>query len=211
MSSFCKYCDKEYSTSSGRGLHEIQCLLNPDRKSPQLGRKAWNKGLTKENSKIINQSSEKLKRTIKKVGPSGCCSSSYLGSEDHIKNARKGGGFRKGAGRGKKEYVENILNEKFLLRSSYEIILANWLNDQNILWVQPKSFFYELNGKKMRYFPDFFLPDYSIIIETKNDYLLSLQTEKMDAIKKVSNYPLHILTNDDIANIDNRMKSIIAG
>lgn len=89
--------------------------------------------------------------------------------------------------------------------------LASWLNRNSIPWIQPKSFFYQLEGQKRRYFPDFFLPDFSIYIETKNDYLMSLQEDKMEAVKQASHYPVYILNNKEIEDIDNTMKEILAG
>lgn len=62
----CRHCGKECSTPSGRGVHEVQCTLNPDRRSPQLGRKAWNKGLTKHDSNSIKTQGDKLSNTMKR-------------------------------------------------------------------------------------------------------------------------------------------------
>lgn len=43
----CYFCDKIYTTNSGKMLHQKQCNCNPDKVCFQKGRKAWNKGKTK--------------------------------------------------------------------------------------------------------------------------------------------------------------------
>lgn len=210
----CRYCDREFTSASGRGVHEVQCSANPNCRNIHKGRKgqvAWNKGLTKKDHPAIVQAATMWRKNYKEgnIELRGCCTPSYLGTKKHRESSSKGGGFRKNAGRGKKEYKENILGDTYLLRSSFEVKVAEWLNEHNILWKQPKSFFYSLDGVKKRYYPDFLLPEYNIIIETKNDYLMSIQEEKMMAVKEVSEIPIHILTNKDIENLNETMKNLV--
>ena len=116
--------------------------------------------------------------------------------------ARGAGGFRPGAGRGKKSYQSNIRGEVFLLRSSYETKVACWLNARGILWIVPPRVRYVLHGQERWYYPDFLLPEHSLYIETKNRYLLSQQIDKMVAVRASLELPLRIISNDEIDNLD---------
>jgi len=63
-------------------------------------------------------------------------------------------------------------NREHLMRSSWEICTAQWLDDQGVLWdYELESFILDDNGKRRRYTPDFWVygPDGSIaqIIEVK--------------------------------------------
>jgi len=153
--------------------------------------------------------SEAMQLASKNNRLGGCCTKEYWGTEKHIKSARRGGGFRINAGRGKGVHFKNIKGDQYYLRSSFEVKVAEWLNQHNILWKQPTPFFYFLDGIKKRYYPDFILPKHNIIIETKNDYLMSIQQEKMKAVKEISEIPIHILTNEDIKNLDEIMKFLV--
>lgn len=57
------------------------------------------------------------------------------------------------------------------LDSSYERIVAKILDDNDIKWIRPKSIdWYSKDGKKHHYFPDFYLIDYDLYLDPKNDY-----------------------------------------
>lgn len=60
------------------------------------------------------------------------------------------------------------------LESSFEILVAKSLDENNIRWSRPKRFQYvDLNDKKHTYTPDFYLPDYDVYLDPKNDYLIT--------------------------------------
>jgi predicted nucleic acid-binding Zn ribbon protein len=60
------------------------------------------------------------------------------------------------------------------LGSSYELKVAISLDENNILWIKPKPLKYlDPNGKFRQYFPDFFLPDYNVYLDPKNDFLIN--------------------------------------
>ena len=65
------------------------------------------------------------------------------------------------------KYVKNILWERLLLRSSYEVILANFLNSIWVVWNNWISLSYEFDWTVRSYFPDFYLQDFNFFIEVK--------------------------------------------
>lgn len=56
--------------------------------------------------------------------------------------------------------------------SSYEIEVAKSLDENNIKWEKPKSFIYHFNNKEHIYTADFYLPDFNIYLDPKNDFLI---------------------------------------
>lgn len=60
------------------------------------------------------------------------------------------------------------------LGSGYELIVAQSLDDNNIQWIRPGPFKYlDLTGNNHQYFPDFYLPEYDVYLDPKNDYLIN--------------------------------------
>jgi hypothetical protein len=71
------------------------------------------------------------------------------------------------------------------LDSSYERIIAKILDEHNIKWIRPEPLdWYSKDGVKHHYFPDFYLTDYDIYLDPKNDYCFKVQAEKISYIKE---------------------------
>lgn len=59
------------------------------------------------------------------------------------------------------------------LGSSFELSVAISLDENNIRWVKPKGMKYlDNNGIQRTYFPDFYLPDFDVYLDPKNDFLI---------------------------------------
>ena len=73
-----------------------------------------------------------------------------------------------------------------ILDSSYELRIAKLFDKQKIYWIRPKYLIWlDSNRKSHRYYPDFYLPIYDLYLDSKNDYLIKIDKEK---IKKVIEY-----------------------
>ena len=83
---------------------------------------------------------------------------------------------------------------KVWLESSYEYKVAKDLDDNNIKWVRPSFLFYELKNVKKKYYPDFFLEDYNVYLDPKNDYLITQDFEKIECVMKQNNVRVLVLT-----------------
>lgn len=82
------------------------------------------------------------------------------------------------------------------LDSSWEVILAQSLEDNDIKWNKPKYIiWFDAKEKSHRYFPDFYLPDYDIYLEPKNLYLMKKDKYKMDYVMSHYKINLYLLTN----------------
>ena len=74
------------------------------------------------------------------------------------------------------------------LDSSYERIVAKILDDNNIKWIRPKPLvWYSDDCKKHHYFPDFYLVDFDVYLDPKNDYCFKVQAEKIKCVQKQYN------------------------
>lgn len=63
--------------------------------------------------------------------------------------------------------VKNIEYKGVKLKGSWEVLVAQWLDSNNIKWEhETKSFEYEWNGVR-KYYPDFYLPELDLYIEVK--------------------------------------------
>ena len=61
----------------------------------------------------------------------------------------------------------------FKFMSTYEVTVAKILDENHISWIQPKKLAYiKKKKKKHNYIPDFYLPDYNVYLDPKNDYLI---------------------------------------
>ena len=79
------------------------------------------------------------------------------------------------------EYV--LEGEILWLESSWEIEIADYLNSLKIRWIRPKHIpWIDRTGKRRRYFPDFYLPDFDLYLDPKNNYQIELTREKLDIV-----------------------------
>lgn len=87
---------------------------------------------------------------------------------------------------------------KVWLESSYEYKVAVELDNNNISWVRPKSLFYTLDNIQRRYYPDFFLADYNVYLDPKNDYLIVKDKEKIESVINQNKVNVIILTKHQL-------------
>ena len=160
-SNICPFCGKEFTTNSGCGVHAIYCKQNPNKKV-RIGHTSWCKGLTKDDPRVA-KSVEAMIDAIK--GRPGRLHTDE--EKEHLREIayqRKIGGFFMRRG---------IDYNGIKLDSSYEVEVAKSLDANNIKWERCKRFPYVVNGKLHYYTPDFYLPDYNIYLDPKNDFLLN--------------------------------------
>ena len=97
----------------------------------------------------------------------------------------------------RKLYFKKNNGDVIYLQSGYEIKLAQILECNNIEWSRPAPFIWvDVNGEDHRYYPDFKIND--IFIDTKNDYLIKKDAEKIRRVKKQNNIKLYVLSEKEI-------------
>ena len=195
----CQYCGKECKNKSSLVAHERLCKNNPTRMKTSYelhpekydsfcGKSctAWNKGLTKDtDERVKNGNLTRLRRIS-----SGEILPSFTGKHHSEKTKQI---LREYAIRnhlGGRTYKKNHIYNGVHFDSSYEVIVAKELDKNNILWEKSKSFTYIVDGISRHYTPDFYLPEYNVYLDPKNDFLIenvnpALGYKDLDKIKWV--------------------------
>lgn len=201
----CKFCKKLCKNPNSLRNHERLCPENPDRNyvSHTIGLKAWNRGLTKESDD-----------RIRKYGKS--FSAKYKGTElgkkilgrphtEEYKQKMREIAFKRGIGgwHTSKSYEYNGVK----LGSEYELRVAKELDANGVSWTRPSYFLWEDDDSvKHRYYPDFYLPEYGVYLDPKNDYLINnktarfgiTDTEKIQRVKEQNGIQILILDKDHL-------------
>lgn len=84
-------------------------------------------------------------------------------------------------------YFNKHQNKTVLLESSWEYDLAQWLDEQNIVWGRPRyiKWYDEIKQKERLYYPDFYLPEINLYLDPKNPTAMKLEKYKMDQVSKL--------------------------
>lgn len=186
---YCKYCNKECKNKNSLAQHEIRCKENPNhitinnsgKNNPMYGKTAWNKGLTRETDSRVNKIANKIH---------------IIAENKHLRGEKYTPGFAKNKEleNNRRLKISNIMKEKNLVNnfkhkkvdyyyngihfiSSYELFVAKELDANNVKWIIPNRFkYYEENNMKNPYHyytPDFYLPEFDIYLDPKNDFLIN--------------------------------------
>lgn len=103
----------------------------------------------------------------------------------------------------------NSLNEKafyskrtnyhgITLDSSYEVIVAKSLDENNIKWIRPKPIKWSDDKIIRRYIPDFYLIDYNVYLDPKNNYLIVKDKRKIELVEKYNNVRIIVLDKNSL-------------
>ena len=170
---YCKYCGKKCTNKNSLVNHERLCKQNPNRvvSNIELHNSTgvpWNKGLTSETDIRVKNRIIKQKEGYKN-NPSRYNYGHPQSDEAKeklrtvaLKNGLGGFHMRRGI------YYNGIK-----LDSSYEVIVAESLDKNKVKWERCARFQYILDDCKIHYYtPDFFLPEYNVYLDPKNDFLI---------------------------------------
>ncbi len=194
----CVYCGKICKNKNSHTNHTRTCPQNKDRvyKNYAVGHTAWNKNQTKETNDIVRRSAEKLKDGYS----SGRIVVKEITEEDRERLSRQAkerrlGGYRENAGRSKKYKVIDSFGNPVTLQSSYEYRCFELLTEMGIRWIRPKALKY--NGRN--YFADFYLTDYDIYLDPKNNYKAKLDSEKIRLTQEQNQVKIHVILEKDLS------------
>ena len=163
----CKYCGKECKNPNSLRNHERCCKQNPNRFIPQgmLGKTSWSKGLKKEQDIRLKLQGEKQSKTKKGKPNHPQTEETKLKLRQHA--------LKQGLGGFNMHRIKYEVNG-VQVDSSYEKVVAESLTENNINWERAKRFKYkDLTNKVHYYTPDFYLPEYNVYLDPKNDYLIN--------------------------------------
>ena len=172
----CEYCNKICKNANSLAQHQIRCSSNPNRIHSSFvagfntkGRQAWNTGLTKETDERVAKQAEQQRKfyeTHPGTFTGKTHTETYKLMMSELAHERGLGGFNMRS--------KGIHYHGSKLDSTYELAVAQSLDENSIVWERPKSFTYVgFDNKQHRYVPDFYLPDYDIYLDPKNDFLIN--------------------------------------
>lgn len=168
----CKFCGKQCKNNNSLAQHQIRCVKNPNRINVykegfnDKGRTAWNKGITGE-----HHHSEETIRKIKAKSVEAHIKAKQRPNYDEYRNRMSK--LAKDKGLGGFHFRRGIYYNGIKLDSSYEVMVAESLDANNVRWERPSKLPY-LDNKGVQHFytPDFYLPQYDTYLDPKNDYLI---------------------------------------
>jgi hypothetical protein len=136
-------------------------------------------------------------------------------SEEHCRNISEGwvgrvlNDFAPVCYKGIKIYeFKNINDEFFKLRGSYELKMANFLNEKKILWTNKARLLYKDGEKFRNYFPDFYLPELNKYIEVKG-WFNEESKLKIKLVLNQNDITLLMAFRSDIENLEEFYKKLI--
>lgn len=191
----CIFCEKISVNTNSAAQHSIRCNFNPNKikiKGGMSGKVSHKKGKTKYTEPSLMKQSETLKARIKsgEIKTTGRPHSqetkeklSIIMSERIKRNIR----FSK---------MENY--KGIWLESSYESIVARELDKNDIKWERPSALKWSYNDRIRRYLPDFYLPDFNVYLDPKNDYLIKKDKLKIELTSLQNNVTIIVLNKEEL-------------
>ena len=85
-----------------------------------------------------------------------------------------------------------------ILESSWEKKVAESLDEAQVNWIRPEPILYTREGQIKRYYPDFYLPDYDVYLDPKNDYVRKLDENKLILVIEQSKIKLLVLNENQL-------------
>jgi hypothetical protein len=213
----CKFCEKVCKNDNSLRNHERLCHKNPDRQIIVSNFIEFNKKRKEQNIKGTNHfvkskqlglpiplmSDETKKKISEALKNRVWTEEQRKQHSEAMKIAVKThpDSYTKNNVVGR---VKNIDYNGVKLKGKWELIVAKWLDENQIKWEhETKSFEYEWNGKR-NYYPDFYLPDFDFFIEVKGyvtdrdlskwENITNLKVFKLSEINKIKNNTLDFLS-----------------
>lgn len=194
-----KFCDHSCSAKFNNSKRVLTDETKNKISKKLKGNIPWNKGLISDKPKKskIRIKKERLSKSVIKTRKCKICEKEFTTS-GHKQNLRLTCSdvcrikastertYRNGS-RKTIKYINKWYGE-VILESSWELKMAEHLDENNIKWNRPKPIkWVDSNQKEHLYYPDFYLEDYDIYVDPKNKYCMVKDEEKMSVVSKKIN------------------------
>ncbi len=172
----CEKCGREVGYSQIT-KHLKSCNRDPSlkryiRKYPGTG--IWNKGLTEKTDEIVKKYAASRRERVK----------SGLIKITHSEETKRKIGEKLRLNPYRRKCKSVVYYNEFRFDSTWEVKVAKILDKNNIKWIQPDPILWiDKKGKNHNYFSDFYLPDYHLYLDPKNEFCVKAQKEKLDYIR----------------------------
>lgn len=198
----CEHCGKVMTEKFGSGRFCSRACANSRVLSEETKEKIGNKLKIQKRKKYCVICGSEL-GSKNKSGYCADCSRKLPKTEatkEKLSNIAKERGFG-----GFNFHKPNILYNGIKLDSSYELIVAEDLDKNSIKWERCGRFPYHINGELHYYTPDFYLPEYDIYLDPKNDFLIHNKDlfgyngeEKINQVEIENNIKVLILNKNQL-------------
>jgi len=198
----CSMCGQKFLTSDAKKSPKycsIICATNYSRqfvdksKISASMKAAWERGdFGKLESKLKINGMYNLKCTI--------CNENFLNKHKNIKTCGKkcyskllSKQSRENPNCGGETNYKKYIYKNVCMDSSWEVKLAKFLDLNNITWERSKKLVFlwtDIDNKKRRYHPDFYLPEYNLYLDPKNRFLMKKDQFKINQVIKENNIDL---------------------
>lgn len=165
----CPHCGIKYDTYAKLGGHLTWCGISEDTKKLYKSKLSRGHPVTPETKQKLSVIRSKY---LEEVGGGGFTTIQWY-------------------------TVSNIYGEEFVVRGSWELAVAEWLNDNKIGWVRKTYLTYEKDGIKKTYCPDFYIKEYDIYLEVKG-YFSQTDKYKLSKVVLDNNISLKLVLSKDI-------------
>lgn len=191
---FCKFCGRKSPKRNNLSRHERSCVNNPNRIFKD--HHGWNKGLTKETSTIIANSAPKIANTLKGKPWNGCHTEEFKARLSKLSREKGFGGTIGSLKYNFKKKDSSVVK----LQSSYELRYAQFLEDNDVKWIRPSKGIPWIDDNQVshKYYPDFYLIDYDVYVDPKNDFLIEKDKRKIELVCKQNNIFVKILSVEEL-------------
>ena len=201
----CKYCNKLCKNKNSLAQHECRCPKNPDRVATEknLKNRNWAAGLTAETDERIRNFKQARNDYFSTHAGTFKGKHHSLESREKMSEAAKADDRYLRFNGSRKSFEYN----GFKFMSTYEVAVAKTLDENHISWIKPKKLAYiTKDNKKHSYIPDFYLPDYNVYLDPKNDYLIQninpvlgyRDTDKISWVMQQNNVRVIILSKTEL-------------
>ena len=136
------------------------------------------------------------------------CSSKHRMNDPSFKAKARERAIKQGLGgnvsRGVHGWYESPFAGRVFLESSYEFDVAKELDENGIKWIRPSkkdAFVYQYpeEDKERRYFPDFYLPDYDVYLDPKNNYRIKQDMRKIRIVAQTHKVRVIVLEKERLS------------
>ena len=180
----CKHCNMIFADdlkTSARANHSRWCDNNPKRKE-------YINTLSKNRCNITEESIKKRGQSISKLHEEGAYND--WNTKRRGKPGRKHSDAtkelmsKKARASPHRRLRKKMIEYKgVMLDSTWELYLAERLDELEIKWVRPEPMKWsDREGKIHNYFADFYLPDHDLYLDPKNPFAIKVQKEKLDCL-----------------------------
>ena len=181
----CVHCERSFDnlTTSEKANHTRWCKSNPKREN-------YKKSLSQRQfGTLTPESKKKAAKGIKAAWERGCYKHIVRGTfkgKTHTSEAKETIRQKALASKHRRLKKGTVMYKGVLLDSSWELALAQRLDELNVQWIRPEPIqWQDENGTSHHYFPDFYLPEFDLYLDPKNPAAIKAQTKKLEILKRV--------------------------